>query len=92
MAAREQRETGSRPIIRDSRKPVNDEQIKEFIVASLPGVDAVRARSLLRHFGSVLHVFTATIEELESVEGIGRKTAEKIRRILDEEYKHEQST
>jgi len=71
---------------------VNDEQIKEFIVASLPGVDAVRARSLLRHFGSVLRVFTATIEELESVEGIGRKTAEKIRRILDEEYKHEHST
>ncbi|HLH45270.1 MAG TPA: ERCC4 domain-containing protein [bacterium] len=92
MAAREQREAGSRPIIRDSRKPVNDEQIKEFIVASLPGVDAVRARSLLRHFGSVLRVFTATMEELESVEGIGRKTAEKIRRILEEEYRQEQST
>ncbi|MEM3799484.1 MAG: ERCC4 domain-containing protein [Thermoprotei archaeon] len=86
MAAREQREMGSKPIIRDSRKPVDSDQVKEYIVASLPGVDAVRAKRLLRHFGSVLRVFTATIEELESVEGIGKKTAEKIKHLLEEKY------
>ncbi len=87
IAVREQRESGSKPIIRGSRKPVANREIQEYIVASLPGVDSARAKILLRHFKSVQNVFTATLEELEAVEGIGRKTAEKIRHIIEEEYR-----
>lgn len=87
VALREQKEMGSKPIVRDSRKPVDEDELKEYVVASLPGVDAVRARRLLKHFGSVLRVFNATREELEAVEGIGKATAEKIKRIVEEAYR-----
>lgn len=86
IAFREQKEMGSKPIVRASKKPVDEDELKEYVVASLPGVDAARARKLLKHFGSVLKVFNASREELEAVEGIGKITAEKIKRIIEEEY------
>jgi DNA excision repair protein ERCC-4 len=50
-----------------------------FILQGLPGVGSGRAARLLDAFGSVEAVVTATGRQLQSVEGIGRQTAEKIR-------------
>jgi DNA excision repair protein ERCC-4 len=50
-----------------------------FILQGLPGVGSGRAVRLLDTFGSVEAVVTATGRQLQSVEGIGRQTAEKIR-------------
>jgi ERCC4-related helicase len=93
IATREQREMGRpKPIIRDVRKPVFDNELKEYIVASLPGVDSIRAKKLLKNFHSVSAVFNASVSELEALDGIGEKTARRIKQIVEEEYSPEQDT
>jgi len=49
-----------------------------MVVESLPGVSAVKARALLRHFKTLRRLFNASVEELASVEGIGPVTAKKV--------------
>ncbi|HEX4835854.1 MAG TPA: excinuclease ABC subunit UvrC [bacterium] len=50
----------------------------------IPGVGERRKRALIRHFGSVRNVRSATVEEIASVEGIGPAVAERIHRYLAE--------
>ena len=54
------------------------------ILQSLPGIGAERAQALLQSFGSVEKVLTATEAELSEVDGIGSKTATKMRWVLEE--------
>jgi excinuclease ABC subunit C len=44
----------------------------------VPGLGEVRRKALLRHFGSVKRLCTATVEEITEVPGVGRRTAEAI--------------
>jgi excinuclease ABC subunit C len=44
----------------------------------IPGVGEVRKKALLRHFGSVDKIKQATVEELATVKGVGRKAAEHV--------------
>ena len=57
-----------------------------FIVESLPNIGPVNAKNLLQHFGSVSNVLNASESELQQVEGIGKKTAENIRKVVDSKY------
>ncbi|MCL5788609.1 MAG: DEAD/DEAH box helicase [Candidatus Marsarchaeota archaeon] len=92
MAVREQKEIGrTKPIVRDERKPVEDDELREYVVSSLPGVDAVRSRRLLKRFGSVSGVFNADLEALLEVEGIGEKTARRMKEIIEGSYRQEGS-
>jgi ERCC4-type nuclease len=54
-----------------------------FILQGLPGVGPGRAAGLLDRFGSVQAVATASVEELDSVPGIGKGIAAKIRWALE---------
>ena len=45
----------------------------------LPGIGREKAKRLLDTFGSVEAVMKAASKELQSVEGIGQRTAERIR-------------
>jgi DNA excision repair protein ERCC-4 len=54
-----------------------------FFLQGLPGVGPERAAHLLDRFGSVRAVVTAPVEDLALVSRIGRKTAERMRWILD---------
>jgi excinuclease ABC subunit C len=45
---------------------------------SVPGLGEVRRKALLRHFGSLKRIKTASIEEIAEVPGVGRHTAEAI--------------
>ena len=47
-------------------------------LTSIPGVGEVRARELLRRFGSLTAVRAATVEELLTVKGMDRPTADNI--------------
>jgi ERCC4-type nuclease len=58
-----------------------------FILQGLPGVGSERAIRLLEAFGSVEAVITATGEELQSVEGIGKHISENIRWAVSEQIK-----
>jgi Fanconi anemia group M protein len=54
------------------------EETMEFIVSGIPDVNTKIAERLLEEFETVREVFTATEDELQEVEGIGQKTADKI--------------
>ncbi len=86
IASREQK--GERPTIqlRTEKKPVNLWEQQLFIIESLPNIGPVSAKKLLEHFGTVSNVLNASEDELQEVEGIGKKTAENIRKVLDDQY------
>jgi excinuclease ABC subunit C len=48
----------------------------------VPGLGEVRRKALLRHFGSLKRLSTATVDEIVEVPGIGRHTAETIMAAL----------
>jgi DNA excision repair protein ERCC-4 len=54
-----------------------------YVLQGFPGVGPHLAKRLLNHFGSVAAVLTASAETLKGVKGVGRVTAETIRKVLD---------
>jgi len=86
IAVREQ--NGDRvPVqIRTDKKPVSLLEQQLFIVESLPNIGPVNAKALLEHFGSVSNIMDASSKELQEVEGIGKITADNIRKVLDSRY------
>ncbi|MFV2086778.1 excinuclease ABC subunit UvrC [Micromonospora sp. LOL_021] len=44
----------------------------------VPGLGETRRKALLRHFGSIRRIASATVDEITEVPGIGRRTAETI--------------
>jgi len=60
--------------------------MQEYLVSSLPGIGLSTAKNLLTHFGSVRKLFDAEVKELQAVDGVGPKTAEQVRDILDKAY------
>ena len=53
-------------------------RIRESLLDDCPAVSPKRKEALLRRFGSVKRIRTASPKELESVPGIGKKSAEEI--------------
>ena len=86
MARREQEGRKAVPRARGDKRERDMRSQQVFIVEGLPGVSAKLARRLLEHFGSVSAIVGASTEALTAVEGIGLKTAEKIREALDASY------
>ncbi|MHC1632080.1 MAG: DEAD/DEAH box helicase [Methanotrichaceae archaeon] len=87
MARREQEERTSAPDVhgKKTHRTLNEQQ--EYLVSSIPSVGPTMARNLLKHFGSVEKVLTASEEELKNVDLVGPKTAERIREVVGEKYK-----
>jgi Fanconi anemia group M protein len=85
LLRREEREKREIQIRADKRISTLKEQ-QESVIAGLPNINIILARRLLKEFGSVLGVFTASVEDLKKVKGIGDKTAEEIRRVLTQRY------
>lgn len=86
MARREQEEQDRSIAVRGEKSPNTRKQMMEFVVAGLPDVNTKIASRLLENFGTVRKIFTASEEELKQVEGIGDKTASKIRELLQKSY------
>jgi excinuclease ABC subunit C len=57
-------------------------RIEESILDDCPGVSQNRKGLLLRQFGSVSRLRKASVDEIASIEGIGRKLAEEVHRFL----------
>ena len=89
IARREQSKGERRPRIRMERKPESLAHEQEFVIAGLPLIDTVLARRLLRAFGTVEKVFVASEQELQNVEGIGRKISDRIRKLLTAPYRED---
>jgi Fanconi anemia group M protein len=70
-------------------KPLSDDELQEFIVASFPGIGSQLAKPLLGEFGSIKNLVNASEEELKRVPLIGEKKAKRIKELTDREYKSE---
>ncbi len=62
-------------------------QQQEYVVSAISEIGPVVAKNLLRHFGTVERIMTASREELMAVELVGPKTADRIREVVSGEYK-----
>ncbi|MEU0548174.1 excinuclease ABC subunit UvrC [Micromonospora sp. NPDC005979] len=58
-------------------------RMTESALDNVPGLGEVRRKALLRHFGSLKRLSTATVDEITEVPGVGRRTAEAILTALD---------
>lgn len=72
-------------IQRHGYRPKNKRKRQLFILQGLPGIGHERAIRLLDTFGSVERVISASSEELQVIEGIGKKIADKIRWAVGEQ-------
>lgn len=75
--------------IRFEKKPVEDSELLEFIVAGIPGINTLRAKNLLMEFKSLQEIFNAEIDDLLKTKKIGKNIAEEIFRISRYEYEKE---
>jgi len=74
--------TGALP--RRGKRPKGKRRRQLSFLQGLPGVGPSRAAQLLETFGNVEGVMTAGMADLSAVSGIGRKTAESIRWVVEE--------
>lgn len=86
IAIREQSGEKTPIQIRTDKKPVNLWEQQLFIIESLPNIGPVNAKNLLEHFGTVANIINASESQLKEVEGIGKKTAANIRKVVDSKY------
>lgn len=84
-ASSQTKSTGRGFFQRHGYQPKGKRKQQIFILQGLPGIGSERAIRLLDAFGSVEGVVTATSEELQSVEGIGKGIAERIKWAVREE-------
>ncbi len=87
IAKREQDK--SRDYSLHERKPLTLKDQQEFIVSSLPGIGLNTSRILLENFGSIKKLVNSSVEDLQSIDGIGEKTSKRIKEVFEEEYTKE---
>jgi len=83
-AARQTQSLGKAGYLRPGYRPKTKKGRQLYILQGLPGIGHERALRLLEKFGSVEGVMRAGRDELQAVEGIGAKTADRIRWAVSE--------
>jgi len=86
MAQREMRE-GREPKVHGHKTARTLKEQQEYLVSSISSVGPAVAKNLLSHFGSVEKVMNASSEQLQEVELVGPKIAQRIRELVGGEYK-----
>ncbi len=69
-------------IKRPGRRPKRQRKRQLYILQSLPAIGPKLAIELLNYFGSVEAVFTAEVDKLTEISGLGKITAEKIKKVV----------
>ncbi|MGM5481955.1 MAG: DEAD/DEAH box helicase [Nanobdellota archaeon] len=69
-----------------SQKPATTKEMQEYLVSALPSVGPSLAKGLLKHFKNVENIINASEKELTSVERIGKKKANLIRKVIEKDY------
>jgi len=86
VARREQEERDREARVHGEKSSATLTEQQEYVVSSIADVGPVTARALLDEFGSVEEVMTAGAEELQDAEGVGEKTAKRIREVVGSKY------
>jgi Fanconi anemia group M protein len=84
--ARREFMAGREPRLRTGKPRLSLPERQQYILEGLPNVSAVLAQRLLARFGSPRAVLTASLEQLMSVKGIGKKKALEIIKALTTDY------
>ncbi len=64
-------------------KPKTPEEIRAHIVQTLPDVGPAMAEAVIKMFGSLRTLFSATASDLTKISGLGPKKAQKIIEVFD---------
>lgn len=72
-----------------AKKPLSLAEQQEYLVSALPGIGLKAAQALLKHFGTVEKLAGATVDQLKEVEGIGDVLAQRIKDVIQKEYRKE---
>jgi ERCC4-related helicase len=88
LAKKEQSESKMEFKLRFDKKPIEITSLLEYIVAGIPGVNALRAKNLLRELKSLQEIFNADIGDLMNVENIGKKIAQEIYKLSRFKYQN----
>jgi len=86
LASREER-AGHEPKLHGHKTARTLKEQQEYLISAIPSVGPSVAKNLLRHFGSIERVIAASKEELQEVDMVGPKIAERIRELVGGEYK-----
>ncbi|PKM91933.1 MAG: hypothetical protein CVU81_03210 [Euryarchaeota archaeon HGW-Euryarchaeota-1] len=86
LAKREQFDLKKEVSVRCEKQISTIKDNQEFFVAGLPNVNSVLAKRLLEKFKTPRKIVDASEEKLQKVEGIGKKKAEQIRKVLDTKF------
>ncbi|MFZ2471411.1 MAG: DEAD/DEAH box helicase [Methanothrix sp.] len=86
LARREMRE-GHEPKVHGHKTARTLKEQQEYLISAISSVGPTVAKNLLKHFGSVEKIMTATFEELQEVELVGPKIAQRIRELVGGDYK-----
>lgn len=87
MLANRERKDGREPKVHGHKTARTLKEQQEYLVSAIPSVGPAVAKNLLKHFGTIERVMTATKEELLQVELVGPKIAERIRELVGGKYK-----
>lgn len=86
IAKREQNREGRSIAIRHAPAPKDPQEQPVYILAGFPGIEDKLARRLLQHFGTLRGVLSASLEDLQAVEGIGPEKAQTLLTLLDARF------
>ncbi|MFX0076834.1 MAG: DEAD/DEAH box helicase [Candidatus Hermodarchaeota archaeon] len=89
LAKKEQSESQGDMKLRFDKKPIEISNLLEYIIAGIPGVNALRAKNLLSELKSLQEIFNADIGDLMKVENIGKKIAQEIYKLSRFKYQEE---
>ena len=76
--------------VRALRVKEKAESLRDYarmVVEGLPMVSGARAVALLEHFGTLRRLFSASVDELMEVEGIGERIAEAIHEVANLDWR-----
>jgi len=76
--ARQLQAASAAALNRPGRRPRGKRAVQVRVLTSLPRVGAKRAQRLIEHFGTLECVMAASREELATVPGIGKRTAQSV--------------
>jgi len=80
---------GESRLPRMKKVKANPDEILVYVVSSIPGLGEKRAKLLLKKFGSIKNIVTASPSEILSIPGFGEEITRKVMGILHTEYKGE---
>lgn len=86
LAKREQIERKGGFNAHGSRKKSLLSEAQRYLVSAIPGINSGLAEPLLSHFSTIKNIAEASVDELQEVEGIGKKKATQIYELFNARF------